>query len=148
MSTPSQPHPPPRDRGHPGVGLSPVRFPSPTHADSAAGLAAVSPRLLEPGSAEHERHRLNLALEAINGLAGCLDQLIRELRRGVGAAQWRVVQEEVMRIRRLLTTRPEIKEGPPRDEGPASQPPPEPTPPGPNPTSPGPGAPPAPRPGS
>lgn len=78
------------------------------------------------GDGGTEKERLGVAFEAILGLAGCLDQMIRELRRSVTIARWREVQDEVTRVRRLVMARPEPKEGPPRDEGPASQPPPPP----------------------
>lgn len=148
MSTPVRPHSSPTDRGGPGAGPLPGAPLPPAHGDSAATLSPSFPRAIESGSAENDRNRLNVALEAIHGLAGCLDQLLRELRRGVATAQWRVVQEEVMRVRRLVTARPEIREGPPRDEGSASQPPPEPVPASQPPTPRGSAAPPTPRPGA
>ncbi len=124
MSTASSPYAAHSDRGYPGVAPVPGAVAALESVDFPPGNTSEPGRAVEPGGLESERNRLNLAFEAIQGLAGCVDQLVRELRRGAGGAQLRVVQEEVMRLRRLVTTRPEVKEGPPRDEGPASQPPP------------------------
>ena len=99
---------------------------------SSLGVAAVAAR---PGASADPpvrgapgSDRIAVAFDAINALANCIDQTIRELRRGT-AAQWRFVQDELTRVRRLVAApRPSPTEGPPRDEGPASQPPPpEPT---------------------
>ena len=149
MSTPVRMPPFPSDRGSPDRapphGTVPLLAPS----DPTAALARPSSlRRADPGGAETEGNRWNVAFEAIHALTGCLDQMLRELRRGVPTAQWRVVQEEVMRVRRLVTGRPETREGPPRDEGPASQPAPETDSAGQPPTPPAPVGPSTPHPGS
>lgn len=94
----------------------------PSRVDSIVPLAPVAPRAGE-GAFEGDRQRLKVALEAISGLAGCLDQLLRDLRRGVGPAQWRAAQDEVMRVRRLVTARPDASGANPEVEITGSRPP-------------------------
>lgn len=100
----------------------------PADPDSVSGGAAGAVKATpsgEPARGGAAPDRIEIALDAINALAICVDQTIREMRRGT-AAQWRFVQDELTRVRRLVaTSRPAPVEGPPRDEGFASQPPPE-----------------------